>query len=185
MNLHELSPAAGSNTKAYRKGRGAGSGNGKTAGRGHKGQWARSGGGVRVGFEGGQMPLARRLPKRGFNNPNHVLFEVVNLSTLEKNFESGAEVNREILLEKGLVSKEPLPLKILANGELTKALKVSADRFSGQAKAKIEAVGGSVEEKMPTHEEDVAAKKARHFACKNKKKAVAALAAATAEKTAE
>ena len=110
---------------------------------------------------------------------------MVNLSTLEKNFESGAEVNREILLEKGLVSKEPLPLKILANGELTKALKVSADRFSGQAKAKIEAVGGSVEEKMPTHEEEVAAKKARHFACKKKKKAVAALAAATAEKTAE
>ena len=184
MKLHELKNTFNRQARK-RVGRGDGSGNGRTSGRGDKGAGARAGAKRRPHFEGGQIPLIRRLPKRGFNNPNHVLFEVVNLSTLEKNFESGAEVNREILLEKGLVSKEPLPLKILANGELTKALKVSADRFSGQAKAKIEAVGGSVEEKMPTHEEDVAAKKARHFACKNKKKAVAALAAATAEKTAE
>ena len=106
MNLHELSPAAGSNTKAYRKGRGKGTGNGKTAGRGHKGQWARSGGGVRTGFEGGQMPLVRRIPKRGFNNIFAKPLEAVNVSALEK-FEDGAVVNAQALLEKGLVAVVP------------------------------------------------------------------------------
>ena len=123
MNLHELSPAAGSNTKAYRKGRGHGSGNGKTAGRGHKGQWARSGGGVRVGFEGGQMPLARRLPKRGFHNIFAKPLEAVNVSALEK-FEDGAVVNAQALLEKGILSKCQYGVKILGKGEITKKLTV-------------------------------------------------------------
>ncbi len=144
MNLHELSPAAGSNTKAYRKGRGAGSGNGKTAGRGHKGQWARSGGGVRVGFEGGQMPLARRLPKRGFNNIFAKPLEAINVSALEK-FEDGAVVNAQVLLEKGVLSKCEYGVKILGNGELTKKLTVQASAFSASAKEKIEAAGGKVE----------------------------------------
>ena len=112
MNLHELSPAAGSNTKAYRKGRGEGSGNGKTAGRGQKGQWSRSGGGVRVGFEGGQMPLARRLPKRGFHNIFAKPLEAVNVSVLEK-FEDGDVVNAQALLEKGILSKCEYGVKIL------------------------------------------------------------------------
>ncbi len=144
MNLHELSPAAGSNTKAYRKGRGAGSGNGKTAGRGHKGQWARSGGGVRVGFEGGQMPLVRRLPKRGFNNIFAKPLEAINVSVLEK-FEDGAVVNAQVLLEKGVLSKCEYGVKILGNGELTKKLTVQASAFSASAKEKIEAAGGKVE----------------------------------------
>ena len=143
MNLHELSPAAGSNTKAYRKGRGAGSGNGKTAGRGHKGQWARSGGGVRVGFEGGQMPLARRIPKRGFHNIFAKRLESVNVSALEK-FEDGAVVDAKALLEKGILSKCEYGVKILGNGSLTKKLTVQASAFS--AKEKIEAAGGKVEE---------------------------------------
>ena len=141
MNLHELSPAAGSNTKAYRKGRGAGSGNGKTAGRGHKGQWARSGGGVRVGFEGGQMPLARRLPKRGFNNIFAKRLESVNVSALEK-FEDGAVVTAQDLLEKGILSKCQYGVKILGNGEITKKLTVQASAFSASAKEKIVAAGG-------------------------------------------
>ena len=144
MNLHELSPAAGSNTKAYRKGRGAGSGNGKTAGRGHKGQWARSGGGVRVGFEGGQMPLARRLPKRGFHNIFAKPLEAVNVSVLEK-FEDGAVVNAQALLEKGILSKCQYGVKILGNGNLTKKLTVQASAFSASAKEKIEATGGKAE----------------------------------------
>ena len=144
MNLHELSPAAGSNTKAYRKGRGAGSGNGKTAGRGHKGQWARSGGGVRVGFEGGQMPLARRLPKRGFHNIFAKPLEAVNVSALEK-FEDGAVVNAQALLEKGVLSKCEYGVKILGNGSLTKKLTVQASAFSASAKEKIEAAGGKAE----------------------------------------
>lgn len=144
MNLHELSPAAGSNTKAYRKGRGAGSGNGKTAGRGHKGQWARSGGGVRVGFEGGQMPLVRRLPKRGFNNIFAKPLEAINVSVLEK-FEDGAVVNAQVLLEKGVLSKCEYGVKILGNGELTKKLTVQASAFSASAKEKIEVAGGKVE----------------------------------------
>ena len=137
-------PAAGSNTKAYRKGRGAGSGNGKTAGRGHKGQWARSGGGVRVGFEGGQMPLARRIPKRGFHNIFAKPLEAVNVSSLDK-FEDGAVVNAQALLEKGILSKCQYGVKILGNGSITKKLTVQASAFSASAKEKIEAAGGTVE----------------------------------------
>ena len=141
MNLHELSPAAGSNTKAYRKGRGAGSGNGKTAGRGHKGQWARSGGGVRVGFEGGQIPLARRLPKRGFNNIFAKPLEIVNLSALEK-FEDGSVVTVQDMLNAGVLSKCEYGVKILGNGTITKKLTVQASAFSASAKEKIVAAGG-------------------------------------------
>lgn len=144
MNLHELSPAPGSNTKAYRKGRGAGSGNGKTAGRGHKGQWARSGGGVRIGFEGGQMPLARRLPKRGFNNIFAKRLEAINVSALNK-FEDGTVVNVCDLLEKGIISKCEYGVKILGNGELTRKLTVRASAFSASAKEKIEKAGGTAE----------------------------------------
>ena len=144
MNLHELSPAAGSNTKAYRKGRGAGSGNGKTAGRGHKGQWARSGGGVRVGFEGGQMPLARRIPKRGFHNIFAKRLESVNVSALEK-FEDGAVVDAKALLEKGILSKCEYGVKILGNGSITKKLTVQVTKYTQSAKEKIEAVGGKAE----------------------------------------
>ena len=144
MNLHELSPAAGSNTKAYRKGRGNGSGNGKTGGRGQKGQWARSGGGVRVGFEGGQMPLTRRIPKRGFHNIFAKPLEAVNISVLEK-FEDGAVVDAKALLEKGILSKCEYGVKILGNGSLTKKLTVQASAFSASAKEKIEAAGGKAE----------------------------------------
>ena len=144
MNLHELSPAAGSNTKAYRKGRGNGSGNGKTGGRGQKGQWARSGGGVRVGFEGGQMPLARRLPKRGFHNIFAKPLEAVNVSVLEK-FEDGAVVDAKALLEKGILSKCEYGVKILGNGQISKKLTVQASAFSASAKEKIEAAGGKAE----------------------------------------
>ena len=144
MNLHELSPAAGSNTKAYRKGRGNGSGNGKTAGRGQKGQWARSGGGVRVGFEGGQMTLTRRIPKRGFHNIFAKPLEAVNVSALEK-FEDGAVVDAQALLEKGILSKCQYGVKILGKGSISKKLTVRASAFSASAKEKIEAVGGKVE----------------------------------------
>ena len=141
MNLHELSPAAGSNKAGYRKGRGHGSGNGKTAGRGHKGQWARSGGGVRVGFEGGQMPLSRRLPKRGFNNIFAKPLESVNVSALEK-FEDGAVVTAQDLLDMGILSKCQYGVKILGNGNITKKLTVQASAFSASAKEKIVAAGG-------------------------------------------
>ena len=144
MKLHELSPVPGSNPKAYRKGRGNGSGNGKTAGRGQKGQWARSGGGVRVGFEGGQMPLARRVPKRGFNNIFAKPLEAVNVSALER-FEDGAVVNVQALLEKGILSKCRYGVKILGKGEITKKLTVQATAFSASAKEKIEAAGGKAE----------------------------------------
>ncbi|GAA6392636.1 50S ribosomal protein L15 [uncultured Flavonifractor sp.] len=144
MNLHELSPAAGSNTKAYRKGRGAGSGNGKTGGRGQKGQWARSGGGVRVGFEGGQMPLSRRIPKRGFNNIFAKPLEAINVSALDK-FEDGAVVDAKALLEKGILSKCEYGVKILGNGQISKKLTVQASAFSASAKEKIEAAGGKAE----------------------------------------
>ena len=144
MNLHELSPAAGSNTKAYRKGRGHGSGNGKTAGRGHKGQWARSGGGVRVGFEGGQIPLARRLPKRGFNNIFAKPLETINVSALEK-FEDGSVVTIQDLLNAGILSKCEYGVKVLGNGSISKKLTVQASAFSASAKEKIEAAGGKVE----------------------------------------
>ncbi len=141
MNLQDLSPAAGSNAKAYRKGRGNGSGNGKTAGRGQKGQWARSGGGVRVGFEGGQMPLARRLPKRGFHNIFAKPLEAVNVSALEK-FEDGDTVTAQALLDKGVLSKCVYGVKILGSGEITKKLTVEASAFSESAKKKIVAAGG-------------------------------------------
>jgi large subunit ribosomal protein L15 len=141
MNLHELSPAAGSTTKAYRKGRGHGSGNGKTAGRGHKGQWARSGGGVRVGFEGGQIPLARRLPKRGFNNIFAKPLETINVSALEK-FEDGSVVTIQDLLNAGILSKCEYGVKVLGNGNISKKLTVQASAFSASAKEKIVAVGG-------------------------------------------
>ena len=144
MNLHELSPAPGSNTKAYRKGRGAGSGNGKTAGRGHKGQWARSGGGVRVGFEGGQMPLARRLPKRGFHNIFAKPLEAINVSALER-FEDGATVDAQAMLDAGVLSKCQYGVKILGNGEISKKLIVKASAFSASAKEKIVAAGGKWE----------------------------------------
>lgn len=144
MNLHDLSPAEGSVKSNYRKGRGHGSGNGKTAGRGQKGQWARSGGGVRVGFEGGQMPLARRVPKRGFNNIFAKPLTAVNVSELEI-FENGAVVDAAALLEKGIVSDCKYGLKVLARGELTKKLTVKAAAFSESAKAKIEQAGGKAE----------------------------------------
>ena len=144
MKLQDLQPALGSTKKAYRKGRGAGSGNGKSAGRGHKGQWARSGGGVRPGFEGGQMPLARRLPKRGFNNIFGTTYAPVNVSALER-FENGTEVTTELLLETGVISKALDGVKILGNGELTKSLTVKAAAFSASAKEKIEKAGGKAE----------------------------------------
>ena len=144
MKLHDLSPAPGSVKKAFRKGRGEGSGNGKTAGRGQKGQWARSGGGVRVGFEGGQMPLARRLPKRGFNNIFAERLEAVNVSALNK-FEDGATVTVCDLLEKGVLSKCEHGVKILGNGTLNKKLIVRASAFSASAKEKIVAAGGKYE----------------------------------------
>ena len=144
MKLHELSPVPGSNPKAYRKGRGNGSGNGKTAGRGQKGQWARSGGGVRVGFEGGQMPLARRIPKRGFNNIFAKPLEAINVSALDK-FEDGAVVSVNELLESGILSKCEYGVKILGQGEISKKLTVKANAFSASAKEKIEAAGGKAE----------------------------------------
>ena len=145
MKLHELSPAQGSAKAAYRKGRGAGSGNGKTAGKGHKGQNARSGGGVRVGFEGGQLPLYRKLPKRGFKNRFAVNYSIVNVSALNR-FEDGAIVDIETLKAAKLVRKELDGVKILGNGELTKKLTVKATVFSATAKEKIEAAGGKIEE---------------------------------------
>ena len=144
MKLHELTPAAGATKPAYRKGRGAGSGNGKTAGRGHKGQKARSGGGVRIGFEGGQMPLARRIPKRGFNNIFAKPLESINVSVLDK-FEDGAVVDAQALLDAGVLSKCRYGVKILGNGEITKKLTVKASAFSETAKEKIEAAGGKAE----------------------------------------
>ena len=145
MKLHELSPAQGSAKAAYRKGRGAGSGNGKTAGKGHKGQNARSGGGVRVGFEGGQLPLYRKLPKRGFKNRFAVNYSIVNVEALNR-FEDGAIVDIEALKAAKLVRKELDGVKILGNGELTKTLTVKATVFSATAKEKIEAAGGKIEE---------------------------------------
>lgn len=146
MKLHELSPAPGSVKEAYRKGRGAGSGNGKTAGKGHKGQNARSGGGVRIGFEGGQLPLYRKLPKRGFKNRFAVEYAVVNVETLNV-FENGETVNLEKLMEAGIVRKPLDGLKVLGNGEITKKLTVEASVFSATAKEKIEAAGGKTEVK--------------------------------------
>ena len=146
MKLHELSPAAGSVKEGFRKGRGAGSGNGKTAGKGHKGQNARSGGGVRPGFEGGQLPLYRKLPKRGFNNSRFgKQYEVVNIGTLNEKFNSGDVVDVAALLAKGIINSVNDGVKILGDGELAKELTVKAAVFSASAKEKIEAVGGKTE----------------------------------------
>ncbi len=144
MDLHDLSPAKGSTHVAKRKGRGPGTGNGKTAGRGHKGQKARSGGGVRVGFEGGQMPLVRRVPKRGFNNIFAKPLEAINVSALEI-FNDGAVVGAEDLLTTGIISKCEYGVKILGNGTITKKLTIRASAFSESAKEKIEAAGGKAE----------------------------------------
>lgn len=144
MNISELSPAPGSTQEAKRKGRGIGTGNGKTAGRGHKGQKARSGGGVRIGFEGGQMPLARRIPKRGFNNIFAKPLEFVNVAALNC-FDDGATVDAKALLAAGVLSKCKYGVKVLGNGELTKKLTVCASAFSEAAKQKIEAAGGKTE----------------------------------------
>lgn len=144
MKLHELKPAEGSRGERKRKGRGIGSGNGKTAGKGHKGQNARSGGGVRLGFEGGQTPLARRLPKRGFTNIHRKEFAVVNLDTLNR-FEDGTEVTPELLIETGLIKKELAGVKILAKGNLEKKLTVKAHKFSSAAQEAIQAAGGQTE----------------------------------------
>ena len=145
MKLHELKPAKGARTGERRLGRGIGSGLGKTSGKGNKGQWARSGGGVRIGFEGGQMPLARRLPKRGFDNIWKKQYTVINLGDLEQR-EDGTVVTLEYLLAEGLVSKaQPNGLKVLGNGTLTKKLTVKANKFSKSAEAKIKELGGEVE----------------------------------------
>lgn len=144
MQIHELAPVEGSTKEAKRKGRGIGSGNGKTGGRGHKGQKARSGGGVRPGFEGGQMPLARRVPKRGFTNIFAVRYAFVNISALDI-FEDGAVVDAAALQEKGLINKLYDGVKILGNGEISKKLTVKATKFSKSAAEKIEAAGGKAE----------------------------------------
>lgn len=145
MNLHELAPNPGSTKKRKRVGRGIGTGNGKTAGRGHKGQWARSGGGVRAGFEGGQMPLVRRVPKRGFVNIFGKEYATVNVGKLEV-FEDGSVVDVEALRSKGLIGRVRDGVKVLGDGELTKKLTVVAAAFSETARQKIEAAGGKTEE---------------------------------------
>nr|WP_314278779.1 50S ribosomal protein L15 [uncultured Peptostreptococcus sp.] len=146
MKLHELKPAKGAVKAKRRLGRGTATGQGKTSGRGQKGQWSRSGGGVRVGFEGGQMPLARRLPKRGFTNIFKKIYSEVNVETLNK-FEAGTVINAEMLKKAGTISKiEKDGLKILGNGTLDKALTVQAVKFTASAKEKIEKAGGKVEE---------------------------------------
>lgn len=144
MKLHELKPAEGSRKKRNRVGRGTGSGNGKTAGRGHKGQGARSGGGVRLGFEGGQTPLFQRLPKRGFTNIHRKEYAIVNLETLNR-FEDGTEVTPELLIETGIVRNPKAGIKILGNGKIEKKLTVKANKFSSAAKEAIEAIGGKTE----------------------------------------
>ena len=144
MNLHELSPAAGSTHVGKRKGRGAGTGNGKTAGRGHKGQKARSGGSVRAGFEGGQMPLARRIPKRGFNNIFAKPLTAVTVAVFNR-FADGSVVDAEALIHAGILHACPYGLKVLGNGTLTAKVTVKAARFSDSAKEKIEQAGGKAE----------------------------------------
>ena len=146
MKLNELRPAEGSAKSAYRKGRGPGSGNGKTAGKGHKGQNARSGGGVRPGFEGGQIPLYRKHPKRGFNNKFATNYAIVNVQTINDKFENGAVVDMEALLAAKIIRKPMDGLKVLGNGELTKNVTVKANIFSATAKEKITAAGGQAEE---------------------------------------
>lgn len=144
MKLHELQPAEGSRKVRNRVGRGTSSGNGKTSGRGQKGQKARSGGGVRLGFEGGQTPLFRRLPKRGFTNVNRKEYAVVNLDVLNR-FEDGTEVTPVTLVEAGIVKNEKAGIKVLGNGSLDKKLTVKAAKFSKHAQETIEAAGGSIE----------------------------------------
>lgn len=145
MKLHELSPAPGSNRDVKRIGRGHGSGHGKTAGKGHKGQWARSGGGVKPGFEGGQTKIAMRIPKRGFNNIFATEYAVVNVQDLEERFDAGAVVDEAAIIESGLVRKPLDGIKLLAKGEITKALTVKVTKFSEAAKTKVENAGGKVE----------------------------------------
>ncbi len=146
ITLHDLHPAKGSTHKAKRLGQGIGSGTGKTSGKGHKGDKARTGGGVKPGFEGGQMPLTRRTPKRGFNNARFAkVFQPVNVGTLERKFEAGAEVDVEAMLNARVIRKKNIPVKILADGELSKALKIKAGAFSAGAMKKIEAAGGTHE----------------------------------------
>ena len=145
MKIHELSPAPGSTKPVKRIGRGPASGQGKTAGKGHKGQKARAGHGMRPGIEGGQMPLQRRLPKRGFNNIFAKEIAIVNVAALEEKFESGAVIDAEALLASGLVKKQLDGIKVLGFGELTKKFTVKANAFSAEAKAKIEAAGGTAE----------------------------------------
>jgi len=145
LKLHELSPAVGATKEVKRIGRGHGSGHGKTAGKGHKGQWARSGGGVKPGFEGGQTKLAMRIPKRGFNNIFATEYATVNVSDLENRFESGAEIDAQALVEIGLVKKLYDGIKILGNGELTKSFTVKASKFTAAAAEKIEKAGGKAE----------------------------------------
>ena len=145
MKLHELSPIPGSTHVGKRKGRGAGSGNGKTAGKGHKGQNARSGGGVRPGFEGGQMPLQRRLPKRGFVNIFSTKYSIVNVGDLNEKFEDGAVIDTEALIASGLVKKAYDGIKVLGNGEVTKNFTIKAAAFSKSAKEMIEKAGGKAE----------------------------------------
>lgn len=145
MRINELSPAENSKQRVKRLGRGIGSGIGKTSGKGHKGQNARSGGGVRPGFEGGQMPITRRLPQRGFNNEFKKVFSVVNVEDLNA-LEDNTVVTQEVLKEKNIISKiAPYGLKVLGNGNLTKALQVKAAKFSKSAIEKIEKAGGSIE----------------------------------------
>ena len=144
MKLHELQATEGSRFEHYRKGRGLGSGNGKTAGKGHKGQNARSGGGVALGFEGGQLPLWRALPKRGVKNVNHVNYATINVSALER-FEDGTVVTPALLKEVGLLKKEYNGLKVLGSGKLTKKLTVQAKAFSKSAEAAINEAGGKIE----------------------------------------
>jgi len=145
MDLSTLSPAPGATKKRKRLGRGPGSGHGKTSGRGHKGRGARSGGNTPPGYEGGQMPLQRRLPKHGFHNPFRQEFSIVNIGQLDTRFEAGAVVDAESLRAQGLVHTLRQPIKILAGGTLSKALTVKADKFSAAAKERLQAVGGSAE----------------------------------------
>ena len=145
MKLHELSPAPGSTSERKRIGRGPASGQGKTAGKGHKGQKARAGRGMQIGFEGGQMPLQRRIPKRGFNNIFRKEFAIVNLASLDKAFNDGDTVTIEALVASGLVKKTLDGVKVLGNGELTKKLTVQVNAYSETAKSKIEAAGGNAE----------------------------------------
>lgn len=146
ITLHDLHPVKGSTHKAKRLGQGIGSGTGKTSGKGHKGDKSRTGGGVRPGFEGGQMPLTRRTPKRGFNNSRFAkVFQIVNLDALDKKFEAGAEVDQQAMFEARVIRKKNIPVKVLSDGELKKALKIKAGAFSKEAAKKIEAAGGTHE----------------------------------------